>query len=100
MIRSASFKRDYIGQSGDLFGIILDTYNDKENGVLFLTTPDGLRIDATVQRDAVVNNSIKTPYNISWNTFWDVRTNQNSHGWSAEISIPLSGLRFQEKEGS
>ena len=99
MIRSASFKRDYIGQSGDWFGIILDTYNDKENGVLFLTTPDGLRIDANIQRDAVVNNSNKTPYNISWNTFWDVRTNKSSDGWSAEIRIPLSSIRFQESDG-
>ncbi|MCU0379180.1 MAG: carbohydrate binding family 9 domain-containing protein [Bacteroidales bacterium] len=99
MIRSASYKRDFIGQSGDWFGIILDTYNDKENGVLFLTTPDGLRIDANIQRDAVVNNSNRTPYNISWNTFWDVRTKRNSNGWSAEIRIPLSSIRFQESDG-
>jgi hypothetical protein len=99
MIRSASYKRDFVGQSGDWFGIILDTYNDKENGVLFLTTPDGLRIDANIQRDAVVNNSNKIPYNISWNTFWDARAKKSSDGWSAEIRIPLSSIRFQEADG-
>ena len=99
MIRSASYKRDFVGQSGDWFGIILDTYNDKENGVLFLTTPDGLRIDANIQRDAVINNSNKIPYNISWNTFWDARARKSSDGWSAEIRIPLSSIRFQETDG-
>jgi hypothetical protein len=95
MIRSASFKRDFMGSGSDWFGIILDTYNDKENGLLFFTTPDGLRIDANVQRDAVVTQSNKIPYNISWNAFWDVRTKRDQKGWSAEIRIPLSSLRFQ-----
>jgi hypothetical protein len=99
MIRSASYKRDFVGQSGDWFGIILDTYNDKENGVLFLTTPDGLRIDANIQRDAVINNSNRIPYNISWNTFWDARARKSNEGWSAEIRIPLSSIRFQETDG-
>lgn len=99
MIRSASYKRDFVGQSGDWLGIILDTYNDKENGVLFLTTPDGLRTDANIQRDAVINNSNKIPYNISWNTFWDARTKKSSDGWSVEIRIPLSSIRFQETDG-
>ena len=99
MMRSASLKRDFIGQGGDYFGIILDTYNDKENGVMFLTTPDALRIDASIQRDAMTSNSNKLPYNLSWNTFWDVKTSKNDHGWSTEIRIPVSSLRFQEDNG-
>ena len=53
MIQSVSLKRDYMGMGGDWFGIILDTYNDKENGMAFFTSPDGLRWDAAILKDAV-----------------------------------------------
>ncbi len=99
MIQSASYKRDYMGMGSDWFGLILDTYNDKENAVAFFTTPDGLRFDASIQRDAVVNQPDQMPMNISWNTFWDVMTGKDSRGWCAEIRIPLSSLRFQEING-
>jgi hypothetical protein len=41
MIQAASFKRDFWYWSSDFFGIILDTFDDNENGVVFLTTPVG-----------------------------------------------------------
>jgi hypothetical protein len=99
MIRSASFKRDFMGMGSDWFGLLLDTYNDKENAMAFFTTPDGLRFDASIQKDAVVYMPDQMPMNLSWNTFWDVLTKQDSTGWSAEIRIPLSSLRFQELNG-
>lgn len=99
MIRSASFKRDYTGIGGDLFGFILDTYNDNENGVVFYTTPDGLRFDASVQRDAILTRPDQKPMNLSWNAFWDVKTQIDAKGWSAEFRVPLSSLRFQEVNG-
>ena len=99
LIGSASLKRDYMGMGGDWFGIILDTYNDKENALVFLTTPDGLRFDASIQKDAVVPMPDQMPMNTSWNTFWDVLTKKNEDGWSAEIRIPFSSLRFQDVNG-
>ena len=36
----------------DAFGIILDTYNDNENGLAFFTAPTGLRTDYTISNDA------------------------------------------------
>jgi len=96
MIRSASYKRDYEGMGGDWFGFILDTYNDKENAVVFFTTPDGLRFDGSIQADATVRSPNQMPMNLSWNTFWDVETVKDSEGWSAEIRIPLSSIRFQD----
>ncbi|MCX6301021.1 MAG: DUF5916 domain-containing protein [Bacteroidia bacterium] len=99
MIKSASYKRDYLGQGSDMIGFTLDTYNDKENGLAFFTSPEGLRFDAGIQRDAVVNQPDQMPMNISWNTFWDVMTQKHSGGWCTEIRIPLSSLRFQELIG-
>jgi hypothetical protein len=98
MIRSSSFKRDYMGMGSDWLGIILDTYNDKENGLAFFTTPDALRWDASILKDAVVTMPNQMPFNVNWNTFWDVITKKYQDGWSAEIRIPLSSLRFQQKD--
>ena len=99
LIRSASFKRDFMGMGSDWFGLLLDTYNDKENSMAFFTTPDGLRFDAGIQKDAVVFMPDQMPMNLSWNAFWEVLTKQDSKGWSLEIRIPLSSLRFQEVNG-
>jgi hypothetical protein len=99
MIRSASYKRDYSGMGGDWFGFILDTYNDKENAVAFFTSPDGLRFDASIRKDAVLTDPTEMPMNLSWNTFWDVVTKRDQEGWTTEIRIPLSSIRFQEING-
>jgi hypothetical protein len=99
MMRSVSLKRDYMGMSSDWLGIILDTFNDKENGMAFFTTPDGLRFDANIQRDAFTYMPDQQPMNINWNTFWDVLTKKDINGWTAEIRIPVSTLRFQPKNG-
>jgi hypothetical protein len=100
MIRSASFKRDYMGMGSDWLGIILDTYDDKENALAFFTTPDALRWDASILKDAVTSMPDQMPLNISWNTFWDVIAKKDQSGWTAEIRIPLSSLRFQQKDGA
>jgi len=99
LIRSASLKRDFLGAGTDWFGIFFDTYNDKENALAFFTTPDGLRLDAAVQKDAVISFPGQMPLNLNWNTFWDVLTKQDSTGWSVELRIPVSSLRFQERNG-
>jgi len=46
------------------------SFNDKENGLGFFTTPTGLRMDAQVANDALGRN----PLNLSWNSFWDAKT--------------------------
>ncbi len=98
MIRSTSLKRDYMGMTSDLFGILLDTYNDKENCQAYMTSPDALRWDASIQKDAVIQRPSEIPMNINWNTFWDVQTNIDKNGWSVEMRIPFSSLRFQDSE--
>ena len=95
-IRAIGKKRDYAVASCDWFGIILDSFFDKENAVSFWTNPNGLRADATVKNDLANAN---TDISFSWNTFWDVKTVINDHGWSAEFRIPFSSLRFQVKDG-
>lgn len=101
LIQSTSKKRDFMGPNTDWIGLILDTFNDNENGVNFSTNPSGLRLDLTIFNDAQQTGDmiLGQPINISWNTFWDVETFQNDEGWFAEFRIPFSSLRFQEIDG-
>ncbi|MCB9288143.1 MAG: carbohydrate binding family 9 domain-containing protein [Lewinellaceae bacterium] len=94
-LRPTTFKRDASDGTTDYFGIIIDSYRDKENAVAFFTTPTGLRWDGVVWNDALREEDMS----IDWNTFWDVATTHSDTGWFAEIRIPWSSLRFQDKDG-
>lgn len=94
-ILASSKKRDYMKGDTDWFGFIIDSFNDKENALGFFTTPTGLRHDSAVFNDAQGD----FPVNLSWNTFWDVKTSRNEEGWFAEFRVPFSSLRFQDEDG-
>jgi hypothetical protein len=95
-IRAVGKKRDYAMPATDWFGLIIDSFNDRQNAFAFWTNPNGLRTDGTVKNDC---NDSETDINFSWNTFWDVKTVINPKGWSVEERIPFSSLRFQAKGG-
>lgn len=94
LIQAIGKKRDFSSPSTDWFVVGLDTYNDKENALLFFTNPNGVRSDATIQNDATYISGTKS-MNTSWNTYWDVKTTMDDQGWTLEMRIPLSSLRFQ-----
>jgi hypothetical protein len=97
-----SKKRDEMLFGYDSFGILLDTYDDNENGLAFFTTPTGLRTDYAISNDAAGNGGEGPPgfdaLNYSWNTFWDVKTTSDDKGWYVEMRIPFSSLRFKPKD--
>jgi hypothetical protein len=95
-IRAIGKKRDLAVPTCDWFGIILDTFNDSKNAVMFWTNPNGVRSDGTLQNDVTDPDN---DMSFSWNTFWDVKTHQDEKGWSAEFRIPFSSLKFQVSEG-
>lgn len=95
-MRPIGKKRDFDQPVCDWIGFLLDTFNDRENAVGFYTNPNGLRTDVTVKNDANVQQE---DINFTWNTFWDVRTQIKDSSWTAEFRIPLSSLRFQNKDG-
>lgn len=93
-IRINSLYRDR-WSGDDAFALFIDTFNDNENALWFMTTPAGIRADFALSNDGEGRNAI----NGSWNTFWDVATQVTPEGWFAEVRIPLSSLRFQEIDG-
>jgi len=97
----SSKKRDESEVASEELMLILDSFNDKENGLGFATTPTGLRSDFTISKDAIGMKAgdSEGPLNLNWNTFWDVRTTSTKQGWFAEFRIPFSSIRFKEKNG-
>ena len=98
-ILDATKQRDTQAAATDFFGIVIDSFCDKENGLAFFTTPTGLRWDATIANDGVTDRPNEMPFGMSWDTFWDVAVSRNEEGWFAEFRIPFSSLRFQDEEG-
>ncbi|HEX6007928.1 MAG TPA: DUF5916 domain-containing protein, partial [Burkholderiales bacterium] len=84
-IRHALTRRDVRGPS-DQIKIIVDSYNDNRTGFQFAVNPDGVKRDYAVYDDDNEDDS--------WNGVWDVATQQDSLGWTAEFQIPLSQLRY------
>ncbi|HLO57212.1 MAG TPA: DUF5916 domain-containing protein [Bacteroidales bacterium] len=98
-IMMTSRKRDEISAGNDWFQVIFDSFNDKENGVVFATNPLGLRTDYTILKDGIADMP-ELPFNVNWNTFWDVKTHVDDKGWSLEMRIPLSSLRYKDINGT
>ena len=95
LIQAFSKKRDEITAENDYFGALIDCQNNNENGWFFCTSVTGNRYDNSYFNDA----RDAVPYNLSWNTFWDVRTAITDQGWFAEMRIPFSSLRFKPENG-
>lgn len=80
--------RDKAGVN-DFAGIVLDTYNDKINALGFFVTPYGEQFDikySPIDED------------VSWNAVWHSEAKIHADGWSFEMRIPYSALRFVSKE--
>ena len=95
-IFSPTKRRDEDIEEYDAFGIILDTYDDNENGLAFFTNPFGLRSDYAISNDGEgEGGGPNSSMNSSWNTFWDVKTTVDDKGWYVEMRIPFSSLKFK-----
>lgn len=71
---------------GDLVEITLDSYHDHLNAFLFRLSPAGAR------RDAIV--TLGGNQDGSWDAVWEGKSSVDAEGWSAELRIPLSQLRY------
>jgi hypothetical protein len=77
---------------GDWVEINIDSYHDKRTAFSFTLSVSGVRGDEFVSDNG--NN-----WDPSWNPIWFTKTNINDKGWTAEVKIPLSQLRYgNEKE--
>ena len=93
-IHPATYQRDRRGLAGDWMIMTLDPHNDKENSLLFGTSPAGNRTDVWFANDTEGDR----PVNADWNAFWDAQVGRNDEGWFAEVRVPFSTLRFEPDE--
>ncbi len=79
------------GFEGDWVELNIDSYNDNRTGFSFTITAAGVKGDEFISNNG--NN-----WDGSWNPIWYVKTQIDSEGWTAEMRIPLSQLRFGNAE--
>ena len=96
LIRANRLMRDET-TGDDLFGLVIDSFNDDKSGLGFYTNPEGTRIDEAISNNGEWNGS--SPLNRNWNTFWESSARRTPTGWEAEMRIPFSSLRFKPDGG-
>jgi hypothetical protein len=78
---------------GDWVEINIDSYHDLRTAFSFTLSVSGVRSEEFVSENG--NN-----WDASWNPIWFAKAHKDDKGWSGEVKIPLSQLRYgndQEK---
>lgn len=76
---------------GDWVEVNIDSYHDLRTAFSFTISASGVRGD-----EFVSNNG--SNWEDSWNPIWHAKTAIDDEGWTAEIAIPFSQLRFGNEE--
>ena len=76
-----------IYSGGDSMTLVLDTFFDQRNGVLFQTNPLG-----ALREQEIADGR----YNVDWDTVWHVRSARFDQGWATEMVIPFKSLRYRD----
>lgn len=90
LLVSGTLERDHPGISAhdiDLFGVFLDTFLDRRNGYLFLVNPAG-----AVRDGQAFDNSRNLDF--AWDAVVHVATRIHDEGWTVEMAVPWTTLRF------
>ena len=82
-------RRDFQEPNNDLFGVVLDTFQDRRTSYGFVTNPGGAQRETLAYDQGERNDA-------SWNAIWIARTAVIEDGWSVEMAIPFKALRFFE----
>jgi hypothetical protein len=70
--------------------LLIDSFHDRRTGYEFAVNPAGVKRDYYTYDDARED--------VSWDAVWDVAARVDSLGWTAEFRIPLSQLRFPDRD--
>ena len=84
-----SMSRRDAGANAERFAVVLDTYLDRRTGFAFMINAAGVKSDMYLSRDSD-HDGLSSQYN----PVWDSGTTVDSAGWTAELRIPFSQLRF------
>lgn len=79
------------GFAGDWVEVNIDSYHDLQTAFSFTITAAGVKGDEFISNDG--NN-----WDTNWNPIWYAKSHVDSLGWTAEMRIPLSQLKFGKNE--
>lgn len=83
-------QRDRYNSNTDYFSLMLDTYRDKLNGFVFSVSTEGVQYDAKIYEGS---------YNSKLDMIWYGEVNHSDSGWTVEMKIPYSAIRFSQNDG-
>jgi hypothetical protein len=66
---------------------------------MFVTTPLGAKLEQQISEEGEGNNRlglVNSNINKNWDGIWEVAGRITDDGWTAEIAIPLTMLRFAD----
>ncbi|UCG26902.1 MAG: carbohydrate binding family 9 domain-containing protein, partial [Bacteroidales bacterium] len=78
-------RRDDI--DGDFVAVQFDSYFDRRTAFTFIVNAAGVKMDGVFTSDGESEDW-------TWDPIWWVNSNIDEQGWTAEMKIPLSQLRF------
>lgn len=87
-IASELVGRDGFGNN-DFIGVAFDTYRDKQNGFEYFVTPLNEQMDCKFSPN---------DEDFDWNAVWESAVKMKQDGWSFEMFIPYSAIRFGKKK--
>ncbi len=76
--------------SGDMAGIALDSYNDKQTAFEFNLTAAGQKVD--------LMHMGEYGWDFEWNAVWDGKTTIGDSAWYAEMRVPFTQIRFSNED--
>lgn len=79
------------GEQADYILIDLDTYLDRRTSHAFGVTASGVRLDR-------YHDSDNEGYDSNFDPVWEAKTHVEANGWTAELRVPFSQLRFNTRE--
>ena len=91
-ITAQFLNQDFETHDDDVFGVTLDTFLDRRNSFMFLVNPRG-----AVKDGQTFDNSRTT--NLAWEGVIQVETAIHDQGWTVELAIPFTTLRFDPAQG-
>lgn len=86
----STLERDFPGENTrdyDIFGLALDAFHDRKDSFLYLVNPRGALRDGQTFDDS-------RSANFAWDGVSQVETKLHDWGWSLEMAIPWTSLRF------
>jgi len=96
-ILGSEMKRDGHFFQDDYVEVCLDTYHDNRNCYSFSINCLGTKVDKCIANEGSMRGGRRDDSSRAWDCNWDAAAKKDDEGWTAEIAIPFSELRFSRK---